>query len=125
MNYLFEPMDEIERVYNEVLDLRRRKSADYQNPSSTVRQADYYDQGILTINSIIRAKMLRVQSLLEAKTKPKNESLEDSYKDIMNYASFAVAWLRGGIDGQLIDRDMFNRPIKKEGSNDLPQTVRL
>jgi hypothetical protein len=30
---------------------------------------------------------------------------------LINYASFAVAWLRGGIPGQKTDRDIFNKII--------------
>jgi hypothetical protein len=45
---------------------------------------------------------------------PNFESIEDSLKDLINYASFAVAYSRGKIDGQRADRDFLNREIKKD-----------
>jgi hypothetical protein len=40
---------------------------------------------------------------------PNFESLEDSGKDLINYASFLVAYCRGKVDGQDPDRDFLNR----------------
>jgi hypothetical protein len=40
---------------------------------------------------------------------PNFESLEDSGKDLINYASFFVAYCRGGIPGQDASKDAFNR----------------
>lgn len=101
-----EPM----RVLDECRAIMARKANDYQNPNSTVVQADYYPNGVSTIQDVIWAKCLRAKSLLESETEVKNESLEDTYLDMINYASFAVAWLRGGIPGQRHDRDHKNRP---------------
>jgi hypothetical protein len=100
------------RVLEECIDLQESKSRDYQNPNSTVRQAMYYPRGMDTIHDILHAKMLRATSLLEAAhagQAPNHESLEDTYKDLINYASFAVSWLRGAVDGQSLNRDMFNK----------------
>ena len=49
--------------------------------------------------------------------KPNFESLEDSGKDLINYGSFFVAYIRGGIDGQSTDRDFLNRKIKDVDSS--------
>ena len=49
---------------------------------------------------MIHQKLLRAQSLLEADGDVKFESLEDTYKDMINYCSFAVSYLRGKMDGQ-------------------------
>jgi hypothetical protein len=61
-------------------------------------------------------KLTRVRSLLETAEHgadgPNFESVEDSFKDMCNYASFAVSWLRGQIDGQDPTKDIFNRPLK-------------
>jgi hypothetical protein len=43
---------------------------------------------------------------------PNFESIEDSFKDMINYASFAVAYTRGKIEGQKPDRDFINKPKK-------------
>ena len=59
-----------------------------------------------------------MRSVLEAMENDPNyspnfESLEDSAKDLINYASFIAAYIRGGIEGQQPDRDYLNRPIQK------------
>jgi hypothetical protein len=61
----------------------------------------------------MHAKMLRIKSVMEASQSaeynPNFESLEDSAKDLINYASFFVAYCRGEIPGQLLDHSIFNR----------------
>ena len=46
---------------------------------------------------------------MEANGKVNFESLEDSCVDAINYLSFVVSYLRGGIDGQSHECDIFNR----------------
>lgn len=104
-------------VLKECIELQNKKSNDYQNPNSTIRQADYYPNGCQTILDTIHGKVLRMRSVMEAMVhdpdyKPNFESLEDSAKDLINYASFFVAYSRGKIDGQVEDRDFLNRKIK-------------
>jgi hypothetical protein len=100
-------------VLLECIDLQRAKGRDYQNPNSKIKQADYYRHGIDSIQELIWTKTLRLESLIAAAREtghqPNFEGLQDTYKDLINYASFAVSWLRGSIDGQKISRDMFNR----------------
>jgi len=100
-------------VLKECIDLQLRKSDDYQNPNSNVVQAMHYRRGVDTIHDIMAQKMLRAQSILESNRDPNFESLEDTYKDLINYASFAVSYMRGQMDGQSKDRDMFNRKINE------------
>lgn len=99
------------KVLQECIDLQNKKSQDYQNPNSSVVQADYYRRGIDSIHDMIHTKVLRAQSLIEGLRgqDPKFESLEDTYKDLINYCSFAVSYLRYSIDGQLVTRDIFNQ----------------
>lgn len=102
------------KVLQECAELQLKKSNDYQNPNSRIRQADYYPRGVATILDIIYAKVLRMYSVLEAmetdsEYEPNFESLEDSGKDLINYASFMVAYMRGGVDGQQADRDFTNK----------------
>ena len=91
-------------VLQECLQLQLKKANDYQNPNSTVQQADYYPNGIITIHDIMHAKMLRMKSVMDAMQSddytPNFESLEDSAKDLINYSSFFVAYCRQGIKGQ-------------------------
>ena len=53
-------------VLKECIELQDRKSRDYQNPTSSINQADYYPSGCLTIHEIMHAKMLRIRSVMEA-----------------------------------------------------------
>jgi hypothetical protein len=116
-------MKESIKVLEECAQLQAKKSTDYQNPNSRIKQADYYPRGIASILDIIYAKTLRMYSVIEAMESDPNyeqnfESVEDSGKDLINYASFLVAYLRNGIDGQDSDRDFLNRkePIDLDGN---------
>ena len=90
-------------VLKECIELQLAKSKDYQNPKSNIKQAMHYRRGVDTIHDMIHQKLLRAQSLLEADVgleERQFESLEDTYKDMINYCSFAVSYLRGKMDGQ-------------------------
>ena len=93
------------KVLQECAELQIKKSQDYNNPDSRVRQTMYYPRGVATILDIVWAKVLRMYSVVEGmeenpKYEPNFESLEDSAKDLINYSSFIVAYCRHGIDGQ-------------------------
>lgn len=101
----------------EAAELQERKGRDYQNPLSRVRQADHYPRGVYTILDTINGKMLRMYSVLETMEQGGSvnfESVEDSAIDMINYASFLVAYMRGDIDGQESGKDIFNRRMSKE-----------
>ena len=105
----------------EAAELQERKGQDYQNPLSRVRQADHYPRGVYTILDTINGKMLRMYSVLETMEqggKINFESVEDSAIDMINYASFLVAYMRGQIDGQTPDKDIFNRRIPNGTDDD-------
>ncbi|AHY25294.1 hypothetical protein PS2_044 [Serratia phage PS2] len=100
------------KVLRECIELQNAKGSDYQSKASSVRQADYYVNGIQTIHDIMHAKMLRMKSVMDkiqAGESTNFESLEDSAKDLINYASFFVAYSRGKIDGQNPDKNIFNK----------------
>ena len=97
-------------VLQECAELQSKKSEDYQNPNSNVKQADHYRRGVDSIHDTMHGKMLRAQSLLESGDAANFESLEDTYKDLINYASFAVSYIRGKMEGQNPDLDFLNRP---------------
>ena len=99
-------------VLKECIELQNKKSQDYQSKESNVTQAMHYRRGVDSIHDIIQGKCYRAQSLLESGSSPNHESLEDTYKDIINYCSFAVSFMRGKMEGQLPDRDMYNRKVK-------------
>ena len=100
------------KVLNECISLQLKKSEDYQSKDSNVKQAMHYRRGVDSIHDIIQGKCYRAQSLLESTGDPNFESLEDTYKDIINYCSFAVSYMRGKMEGQTSDRDMFNKTIE-------------
>ena len=107
------------KVLRECMTLQIKKSNDYQNPNSMIRQADYYPNGCQSILDTIQAKVLRMRSVMEAmnndpKYRPNFESLEDSAKDLINYASFYVSFMRGKMDGQKPDRDFLNKKTKNK-----------
>jgi len=107
------------KVLRECIDLQAKKANDYQNPNSIIRQADYYPSGCLTVLEIMHAKILRIRSVMEAmsndpKYKANFESLEDSAKDLINYASFFVSYSRGQMEGQDTSRDFMNRKLGDE-----------
>ena len=110
------------KVLQECAELQIKKSQDYNNPDSRVRQEMYYTRGVATLLDIMWGKMLRMYSVVEAMEKdidynPNFESLEDSAKDMINYSSFVVAYLRNGIDGQDGTKDFLGRRIKSETNN--------
>ena len=109
---VFKAERESVKVLRECIELQNKKGSDYQAKESSVRQADYYVHGVETIYDIMWAKMLRLRSVMEKSKNgdsPNFESMQDTCKDLINYASFFSAYLDGKVDGQSVDRDIFNR----------------
>lgn len=105
------------KALQEAIEIQIRKSQDYQNPLSRVRQVDHYPRGVHTILDTVNGKLLRMVSVLEtmeAGGKVNFESVEDSALDAINYLSFIVSYMRGEIDGQEVGKDIFNRRVSKE-----------
>ena len=97
------------KVLQECADMQIKKSQDYQSDGSNVTQSMHYRRGVDTIHDVILGKVMRATSLLESGNSPNYESLEDTYKDLINYSSFFVAYCRDGIPGQNPNNDIFNR----------------
>ena len=105
------------KVLQRAAEIQTKKSSDYQNPNSRIKQADYYVRGCSTILDTMHAKVLRMQSVMEAMENDPNynqnfESLEDSAKDLINYSTFFVSYFRGKMEGQDLSKDFLNRPKK-------------
>lgn len=120
------------KVLKECVSLQLQKSADYQNPNSRVKQADYYRRGIDSIYDMLHTKMLRIESLLESARggkEPNFEGIEDTLKDLINYASFGVSWMRKKMDGQDTEKNIFNETVPKKvtytAENGMPLTFPL
>jgi hypothetical protein len=110
-------MKESLKVLQQAAEIQTKKSNDYQNPNSRIKQSDYYPRGCASILDVMNGKILRIQSVMEAMENDPNyvpnfESMEDSAVDLINYASFFVAYMRGKIEGQSEDRDFLNRKVK-------------
>lgn len=113
------------KVLEECIALQIRKSHDYQNPNSNVVQAMHYRRGVDSIHDTMHGKMLRAQSLLESGEVANFEGLEDTYKDLINYASFAISYLRGKMEGQDPKRDHLNRLPVSQTTNANPKVSGL
>ena len=110
------------RVLMEAAEVMRKKSQDYANPDSSVRQADYYPNGlddhIYMIDVLKRNRQISLVETLKKRGetyRPNNEDLEDTLIDRINYLAMAIEWLRGQTEGQNPNLDAFNRP--KEAFN--------
>ena len=84
-------MKESLKVLQECAEIQARKSNDYQNENSRIRQADYYPRGVMSIMELINTKTIRLWSVLEAMEndpnyEPNFEGVEDSLKDLINYS---------------------------------------
>jgi hypothetical protein len=107
----------------EAAELQERKGQDYNGTQTSVQQADYYPRGVWSILDVVNAKYLRMVSVLEQMEqggKANFESIEDSAIDLINYASFVAAYMRGEVPGQSSDRDIFNKPVVDRMSNTIP-----
>lgn len=114
-------MKESIKILQECAELQDRKSKDYQNEKSRIRQADHYPRGCATILDMVHQKLTRMYSVMEASeggNDPNFESLEDSAIDAINYLTFFVSYSRGKMEGQDPTRDFLNRPIKEESNVD-------
>jgi hypothetical protein len=105
-------MKESIKVLNEAIEVQTKKAADYQNPRSSIKQADHYPNGCMTILDMVHQKLTRIRSLMESGADPQFEKLEDSAIDAINYLSFFVEYSRGKMDGQDKNRDYMNKPKK-------------
>ena len=106
-------MKESLKVLQECAELQARKSKDYQNEKSRIRQADHYPRGCATILDMVHQKITRMYSVMESMESGDEvnfESLEDSAIDAINYLSFFVSYSRGKMEGQDPNRDFVNRP---------------
>lgn len=101
----------------EAAELQEKKGADYNGAQTSIQQNDYYPRGVWSILDVVNAKYLRMVSVLEQMEqggKANFESVEDSAIDLINYASFVAAYMRGDVPGQTSDKDIFNKTVTKE-----------
>ena len=78
-------------IMKEAIELKERKSADYQGSQFT--EADYFPYDDKSYITMLWTKMLRIRSVAE-QDNPNFESVEDSLIDMINYAAMYAAYLR-------------------------------
>lgn len=101
-------------VLLEAAEIQNRKGQDYNGAETSVQQADYYTYGVYSLLDTVHAKYLRMMSVLEQMEKGGKEnfeSVEDSAIDLINYASFIVAYVRGEVPGQDGSKDIFGKKV--------------
>ena len=75
----------IKKLQKECFDIMfGTKDHDYN--SSGVDVLDYYPYGVKSALTEINRKVLRLMSLYGQDLKPKNESIDDSWRDLINYS---------------------------------------
>jgi hypothetical protein len=82
--------DEVRIVYDELMSLLLSKHRDY-GPRNI---ADAPGGAINGLRVRMHDKLARINNLVDSKNEPEHESLEDSFKDMANYAIIGMLLLR-------------------------------
>lgn len=88
------------QVLHECADLMERKGQAYNR----IPQAEYYPNGLSDIWVMMHQKMTRIRSLLTESGENNFESLEDSARDLINYAAFFIEFAEGKMDGMTAEQ---------------------
>ena len=86
--------DEVRIVYDELMSVLLKKHKDY-GPKNI---ADAPGGALNGLRVRIHDKIARINNLIDGNKTPQYESLEDSFKDLANYAIIALLVLRGKWD---------------------------
>ena len=86
--------DEVSLVYNELMSLMLSKHKDY-GPSNIANAPGGALNGLRVR---MHDKLARINNLVDTSKNPEHESLEDSFKDMANYAIIGLLVLRGKWD---------------------------
>jgi hypothetical protein len=85
---------EVGATFQELLDLLLSKHKDY-GPKNI---SDAPGGAVNGLRVRMHDKLARINNLYDSKNNPKHESLEDSFKDMANYAIIGLLVLRGKWD---------------------------
>lgn len=86
--------DEVRIIYDELMSVLLKKHKDY-GPKNI---ADAPGGALNGLRVRIHDKIARINNLIDNNKSPEYESLEDSFKDLANYAIIALLVLRGKWD---------------------------
>ena len=78
-------------IMKKAIDLKERKSQDYQGSQFT--EDDYFPFGDKSFIHMIHTKYLRMRSVVEQKGEVNYESLSDTLIDMIAYCSMYAAWI--------------------------------
>lgn len=88
-------IDQLEKTFKECLEIAKIKNADYANEDDAFKNFKGVElvgvdarRGILVR---IVDKISRISNLLDRKEKVKDEKIEDTIKDLINYANILLA----------------------------------
>lgn len=89
--------DGVERVFEECLELYKRKNHDYSNKGESAFDKGYKKMGVKSLWLRLNDKFTRFESLLfaEDEAQVKDEKIEDTLLDLINYAAMGLAKLKG------------------------------
>lgn len=89
--------DGVERVFEECLELYKRKNHDYSNKGESAFDKAYNKMGAKSLWLRLNDKFTRFESLLfaEDEAQVKDEKIEDTLLDLINYAAMGLAKLKG------------------------------
>ena len=79
----------MEKIYNELLEIYKRKNADYGDSFS--QSCD--EHGIIAAVVRIGDKYNRLRTLTKHETEVKDESIRDTLMDMANYCAMTAKWL--------------------------------
>lgn len=87
--------ENIEKIYQEMSNLLVSKGADYSGETDTFKNFRLSSQLLdIPVEKVILTRLLdkisRVSNLLNSGADPNNESLEDSFKDLLGYSTLLV-----------------------------------
>ena len=88
-------IDQLEQTFKECLDIAKAKNADYANIGDAFKNFKAVELvGVDARRGIMVRmvdKMSRISNLLDRKGKVKDEKIEDTIKDLINYANILLA----------------------------------
>jgi hypothetical protein len=92
-----ERKDGVERVFEECLELYKRKNHDYSNKGESAFDKGYKKMGTKSLWLRLNDKFTRFESLLfsDDEAQVKDEKIEDTLLDLINYAAMGLAKLKG------------------------------
>lgn len=89
--------ENIEKIYQEMVNLLVSKGADYSGEVDTFKNFRLSSQLLdMPVEKVILTRLLdkisRVSNLLNSGVDPNNESLEDSFRDLLGYSTLLVLY---------------------------------